>query len=215
MGRWLSGRTRPRLPDFLRLVEAMTGRASDLVAELVDIASIPSLADVHARRRATRRLAYEHPYAAGALTLIEVGVPPGIPAAAYVARALRIPEPAAAEVLEALADAGVARDDGQGWRVVAPLTVDVRASPDDVRGLKRTWARVALERLDAPDPRDLHAFNLITVSAADLERVRELQRAWFRELRALVAASAPSEVAAVVVAQLVVLADGSGCAAPP
>src|SRR5262245_15915722 len=35
VSRWLTGDTRPRLPEFLRLVDGLTNRLSDLVAELV------------------------------------------------------------------------------------------------------------------------------------------------------------------------------------
>jgi hypothetical protein len=37
------------------------------------------------------------------------------------------------------------------------------------------------------------AFNLFGVSAADLERIRQLQRAYFSELRSIVARSEPTE----------------------
>jgi hypothetical protein len=55
----------------------------------------------------------------------------------------------------------------------------------------------------------LFAYNLFTVSLADLERIRELQRAFFRELRAIVAASRPEE--RVVIANLQLFALDEDC----
>ena len=58
VGRWLSGKSRPRLPDFLHLLDTITGRASDFVAEIVDINKIPALLDAHHKRCAAKNLAY-------------------------------------------------------------------------------------------------------------------------------------------------------------
>lgn len=41
--RWLTGAALPRVPDFLRLVNSITGRVCDLVAELVPIKQVPTL----------------------------------------------------------------------------------------------------------------------------------------------------------------------------
>jgi hypothetical protein len=46
------------------------------------------------------------------------------------------------------------------------------------------------------------SYNLFAVSNADLERIEALQRAYFRELRSIVAQSAPVENVAVVNLQL-------------
>src|SRR5687767_11436058 len=43
VGRWLSAESNIKLADFLELVDAMTGRVQDWVAELVPIATVPSL----------------------------------------------------------------------------------------------------------------------------------------------------------------------------
>src|SRR5690348_7757071 len=41
LGRWLSAQAEPRLPQLLRVLEAITGRISDLIAELVPIEQVP------------------------------------------------------------------------------------------------------------------------------------------------------------------------------
>lgn len=209
VGRWLAGRARPRLPEALTLVEALTGRASDLVAALVPIAEVPELAAVHQRRRATRRLAFDHPWTAAVLAALETE--PGATPVPRVARLLGVDEATVAGALAALERAGVVARRGRRWRVVGPLTVDVRASPQDVAALKQHWTDVARGRLADPGPRDLHSFNLFAVSRADAERVRQLQAAFFREVRALVASSEPSEVVGLLVTQ-VVLFDAADAA---
>jgi len=70
--------------------------------------------------------------------------------------------------------------------------------------------QVAAERLAAPRDEDFFAYNLISISQADLERVREKLRTTFRELRSLVAASEPEEVAALINLQVVTFQAGPG-----
>jgi transcriptional regulator with XRE-family HTH domain len=209
VGRWLSGRARPKLPELLRLVDALTGRLSDLVAALVPIEQVPALAAAHARRRAARRLAFDVPWSAAVLTLLETpaaAVPDPVP---WLARCLGVDEGEAAVALGALVDAGVVVRERDRWVVVQPLTVDVHATDADVRALKRHWTGVARDRLDRAAPGDLHAFNLFAVSTADLDRIRDLHRAFFREVRAIVAASAPSEAVGLLVTEVVVFGPGS------
>jgi hypothetical protein len=61
---------------------------------------------------------------------------------------------------------------------------------------------VALERL-ASDRDDWFAYNVISVSAADLARIEQKLRATFREIRGIVKDSAPTESAALLTLQLV------------
>ena len=137
--RWLSGATQPRLPDFLRLVDALTRRLSDWVAALVPIENVPALAADFARRQDGRRLAVEVPWSEAVVRLLE--------------------------------------------------TAEYQGSPH-----RPGWLA---ERLGV-DP--------ISLSRADLERLRELHLGYFREVRALVAASEPVEVAALVNVQLITFA---------
>jgi transcriptional regulator with XRE-family HTH domain len=186
VARWLSGEARPRLPDWLRLVTALTDRLSDLLAELVPIEVIPTLAEEHARRQQARLLAFEEPWTEAVLRVVETGAF----APAVVAARLRIPEADAARCLEKLTSAGIVQD----GRVIGTLTVDTRA----IRGLRRHWTRVVLDRMDAPEHRGLFSYNVVSVSVADLARIEELHRAYFRQVRAIVAASEPPEVVALV-----------------
>lgn len=191
VSRWLTGQARPRLPDWLRLVDAMTGRLSDLVDALVGIEHVPVLAEEHAARTASRRLALEEPWTEAVLRVVETGTR----GPAAVAATLGIAEADAARCLEKLGRAGLVRD----GVVTGTLTVDTRAYP----ALRAHWARVGLERLQSGDAGGVFSYNVVSVSHADLARIEELHRAYFRQVRAIVAASEPAEVVALVNVQLV------------
>jgi hypothetical protein len=81
--------------------------------------------------------------------------------------------------------------------------VDTRGGKRALTALKRHWAVVATDRIAEPRTGDLFAYNVLSVSAADLDRVRERLRVAFREIRAIVAASEPSEKVALVNLHLV------------
>ena len=93
------------------------------------------------------------------------------------------------------------RDDR--WEATGTLTVDTRANPHALTELRRHWTQVALGRMTRPADTDWFAYNLASLSQHDLERVRSRLREAFREIRAIVAASEPCEVAALVNLHLV------------
>lgn len=62
--------------------------------------------------------------------------------------------------------------------------------------MKSWWTEVGLRRLR--EGRDgLYSFNVFNVSRPDFMRIQELHRAYFRNLRAIVARSSPAELVAV------------------
>ncbi|MEZ4237897.1 MAG: DUF4423 domain-containing protein [Myxococcota bacterium] len=210
VGRFLRGVAQCRLPQFLALVEAVTGRCSDLVAALVPIEQVPSLVDVHRARSRTRRLVYERPWTAAILPQLGVlhhagfrGDPVG-----PVARSLGLPEAEVREVVDVLVEAGVAARDGLRVRIVRPLTVDARATAHDRAALRAHWLAVSRDRVLAPQRRDRFAHNVFNVSRADLDRIGDRLQATFREIRAIVAASTQPEVTAVYLSHLYPLPVG-------
>jgi len=204
--RWLSGEARPRVPDFLRLVHALTGRAPDWVASFVDIEAVPALEAPWRAARAAARLAYDTPWSAAVRIVINTDAYREEPTDAWLAGALGLPRDDLAHAVKALLDAGLATRRGGRLLPATSFTADAAASTDDKRRLKAHWARVAAERLEDPRDEDMVSLNLVTLSRADLGRVRELQRAYFRELRGIVAASSPEETAALVMMHTVSLA---------
>ncbi|MEN0062190.1 MAG: DUF4423 domain-containing protein [Myxococcota bacterium] len=169
------------------------------------IEAVPSLSPAHRAAHAAARLAYDHPWATAVRLLLVTDGYRADPTEAFLARALGLESSEIQAAVQALLDAGlVARHDGQ-LTVSSTFSSTVSASQEDLRRLKAHWAGVAAQRLANPRADDMTSLNLITVCRADLERVRQLQREYFRALRGLVAASKPEEVAALVMMQLVSL----------
>lgn len=208
VGRILRGDSRPRLPAFLAVLEAATGRSAQFIAQLVDVAEIPALAARLNRVHSIRRLAFDHPWSAGALAILET-LPPRTPRDLQVqalSSCLRLPREQAAELLESIRDSG-ALDPAS---VDASLTVDVAPTHDEQLSLRAHWAQVSAQRMahvrdSGHTEHDLFSFNLLSISREDLERIRELQRAHYRQVRGIVSKSEP-ELAVLWVMHTAVLA---------
>ncbi|MCB9742728.1 MAG: DUF4423 domain-containing protein [Alphaproteobacteria bacterium] len=199
VSRWLSGRAQPRLPDLLRLVDAATGRAPDLVAALAPIEQVPALYDRWRRARATGRLVFDQPWSAALYTLLETRAwaEAKSPDARWIARRLGLGVPEVEQALAAMAEAGVIVEAEGAWRVAGTLAVDLPREGDLAR-FKAHWLELARARTLAESEGVLTSVNVIAVSRADMDEVRALQRRFFRELGSLVAASEPSETVGVV-----------------
>jgi transcriptional regulator with XRE-family HTH domain len=205
VSRWLNGRTRPRLHEFLRLVEALTYRASDLADALVGIDKLPTLLEQHRRRSAAGRLAFEHPDSEAMLRIMETE---GYRALAVhqpgmLAAAIGIDAQLEPPILNALEAAGILELAGGRYLHRQPLTVDTSAEPAALNRLKAHWAALGLKRLEAPREQDWLGYNLMSLSEADLEQAREILRNAYRQIRALAAASEPVQTAALLNLQLV------------
>lgn len=204
LGRWFSGKTRPRLPDFLRLVDALTGRVQDLVGVLVDIEQVPLLAERVARAEASRQVGLEEPWALPVWLALETRAYRALAAhdSGWLARMLDLPESRVELCLRRLEKAGIIRKIGAHYVHGLPLTIDTRAHPEAGRALKRHWAIVGTERIASPEPQDILGYNLFALSREDLAVVSALQRSFFREVRRVVAASEPCDVVALLNVQL-------------
>lgn len=203
--RWLSGEAEPRVPQFLALVHALTGRAHDWVAALVPIEEVPALLAQHQAAHIAARLVYDQPWSAAVRMLIGSEAYRADPTDSFLVRALGISPAVLSGAVHALLDAGLAARRGQRLVALSTFTSTATASAEDKARLKAHWSRVALDRLQAPRAADHISLNLMTLSKKDLEAVRQLQVRYFRELRALVASSEPEEAAALVLMQVISL----------
>lgn len=202
VARWLKGEAEPRLPDFLRLIEAMSLRVLDFIAAFVDPEQLPSIERRWHKLEAGRRAAFELPWSHAVLRLLELERYQREPhRPGRIAAELGISLEEERRCVEALVSSGQLDWDGSRYRVGAQLT-DTRHYPEAGRRLKIWWAKQALERLERDDA-GLFSYNLFSVSERDYERLRELHLAYFRELRSIVAASQPAE--RVVLAHLSLL----------
>jgi transcriptional regulator with XRE-family HTH domain len=206
IARWLSGAAEPRFPDFLRVLEAASLRVLDFVALFVDPASLPAASRAWKLLEAHRRAVYELPWIPAVLRVMELTdyarLPEHVPG--YIASRLGIGLDEEDHCLAVLEQSGQIRRKGRRWRPVPMQTVDTRPDPDAERRIKRWWAQVGVDRLSAGAPGQF-SYNVFAVSERDLERLRELHRAYFRQLRSIVAESSPSERIAVANVQLFTL----------
>lgn len=204
VARWLKGQTEPRLPDFLRLIEGTSLRLLDFVACLVDPARLPSVATAWSDLEATRRAAYDAPWSQAFLRALELDAyralrshQPG-----WLAQRLGLGLDEEQRSLELLLQCGQVVLDAGRYRPARVTTVDTRRDPEAAHRLRVFYSRVGAERL-ASDAAAASAYNLFGVSRADLVRLRELQRAYFREMRAIIAESEPVET--IVLANLLLI----------
>ena len=194
VARWLKGDAEPRLPDFLRLVECASLRLLDFIACFIDPSTLPSAAKPWRELETARRAAYEMPWSHAVLRVIELpeyrkrrAHEPG-----FIAERLRISREEEERCVALLLETGQVEKRGKRLIPGAPLTVDTRGDAARSRQAKVFWTSVALERIEA-GAEGTFSYNLFSVSHVDLERIRELHRAYFRELRRIVAASEPAE----------------------
>lgn len=213
VARWLRGQSEPRLPDFLRLLEATSLRLLDFVSCLVDPAQVPCIAERHRDLEATRRAAYELPWSQAFLRALELSDYQALPAhePGWLARRLGMSRDEEDRSLQLLSDAGQIELHEGRYRPTLVSVVDTRQDSEAAWRLRRFFSMAAAERLrGAPDHASASAYNLFGVSRADLARLHELQRAYFRQMRAIIAESEPVETIVLANMQLVVLSEGSG-----
>jgi DNA-binding phage protein len=192
VARWLKGDAEPRLPDFLRLIEAMSLRVLDFVAAFVDPKQLLSVRDRWRKLEAGRRAAFELPWSHAVLRVLELESYRREPhRAGFIAEQLGISREEERQCLDALLSSGQLDWDGSHYRVSFQLT-DTRHHPEAGRLLKIWWTEQALTRLKQ-DAEGLFSYNLFSVSERDYERLRELHLAYFREVRGIVARSEPPE----------------------
>lgn len=207
VARWFKGETEPRLPDFLLMVEVTSLRLLDFVSVLVDPAKVPEVATQWQTLQTARRAAYDMPFSHAVLRVIELedyrSLETHIPG--WIATRLGITVEQEHEALEILEQAGQIESSCGKWVIRRTLTVDTRHDPEGAVRMKAFWADVALGKLRTGGD-GLFSYNLFSVSRRDLERLRALHRAYFRELRAIVAESEPAETVALANVQLLELA---------
>ena len=211
VSRWLRGQCEPRLPDFLHLISTCSLRLIDFVASLTDVERMPSLHDDYLRLAAARQLAYAMPWSHAVLRAVELESYLRLPRhrPGFFASVLGISLSEEQRCLEQLVAAGQLTMDAGKYRLDQTQVIDTRADPARSRALRAFWSRVAAERLEAGAEGDF-AFNCFGVSLEDFERIRALQRSYFRELRAIVAQSQPTQAVVLANWQLFALSAAVG-----
>ncbi|HEX2735891.1 MAG TPA: DUF4423 domain-containing protein [Polyangiaceae bacterium] len=208
IARWLKCQTEPRLPDFLRLIEATSLRMLDFVAALVDPSTLPLVRDRWNELERSRRATYEHPWSQAVLRLLETQAYQRLRSVrlGWIAARLGISLEQERQAVEALLHTQQIEITGGKYQVRSESRViDTRRDPEAAWALRTFWADVALTRLKGRGE-GLFSHNVFGVSEHDLGRLRELQKAYFNEVRAIIAQSEPVERVALLNVQLLPLA---------
>lgn len=203
LARWLSGEAEPRLPDFLQAIEVTSLRLLDFIAAFVDPEQLPTLRKPWNQLQEARRAAYEMPWSHAILRALELKEYASLPEhqEGWIACQLGLTVEVEKEALELLARTGQIQLHERKWRVTSVQTVDTRRDPQAAKVLKAWWFGVGRDRF-LEDAAGVFSYNLFGVSNKDFAHLQDLQRAYFRELRSIVAQSAPVETVAVVNLQL-------------
>ncbi len=218
VGRWLLGQAEPRLPDFLRFIDAASLRVLDFLGLLVDVQQLPGAESAWAVLEAQRTVAYGLPWSHAVLRVLELESyralerhEPG-----FIAQRLQISSTEEERCLRALAASKLIVKRQGRWVAREISTIDTRRDPKAGRLLKSHWAEVGYERLPLlePNKNDLFSYNVFTVSEVDWERLRELHIAYYHELRRIIEGSAPAQRVALVNLQLLRLDEPSLASGP-
>ncbi len=190
LARWLDGKTEPRLPDFLRLVDITSQRLLSFVQIFADPAKLSSTRSVWQDLEAQRRLAYELPWSHAVLRALELCEYQNLPRHddGFLACHLGLAEEEIQRSLAALRDAEQIQWTGTHFALSRVLTVDTRADPARDKRLKEHWSNVGSARLQAgTHPADaLFSYNLFAVSHEHLAQIRQLHLEYYDAVRTLV-----------------------------
>lgn len=208
IARWLQAKTEPKLPEFLRLVEASSRRAIDFIATLIDPAALPSVREHWQRLERLREAAYRETWSHAVLRALELSD--------YgdrghdlrgLARALGISRAQVERALSVLESTGQVARRGARWVALPATAVTTGRNPATLGVLTRAWTQVALERIEQRAPAHF-GYSLFAVSRADLRRLRDLQLEYLREMQTIIARSAPAECVGLLCLQLLDLRQG-------
>jgi len=203
LARWLAGEAEPRLPDFLEVIEVTSLRLLDFIATFVDPALLPSVQAGWHQIQEARRAAYEMPWSHAILRALELASYKQLPVhpTGWLASQLNLTQKLEEEALQLLQRTGQIEMRSGKWQITNTITVDTRRDPHAAAQLKAWWFQVGKERFEQ-GAAGVFSYNIFGVSHKDMIRLEELQRAHFRELRSIIAASEPVETVAVVNLQL-------------
>lgn len=200
VSRILAARTQPRLPVFFQLVEAASRRLLDLLAGLVDVASLPAARDEWRRVEAMRRLAVQNPLSESVPRFLELDQYAALPRhrPGWIADRLGIGREEEERTLRDLETAGVIRWDGERWQIDRERFIDTtRFDPHAAAFLRAHWSDQGAARVRA-EGEGTFSYLVFTTDDATLEALRALHLRYFREVRAL-AANAPRNTRVAVV----------------
>ncbi|HTM44662.1 MAG TPA: DUF4423 domain-containing protein [Polyangiaceae bacterium] len=203
IARWLRGAAEPNLAEFFMLVEASSLRVIDFIEQFVSPRSLPSVRLRWEQLQVARNLAYDTPWTQAVLRAIELE---GYAALSkhrlgWIAERIGISREEEQRCLALLLKSGQIEWQDQHWVLRDVMALDTRTNPNKARKLRAWWAREAIRRTELGS-RGL-MYNLFSISKKDLEKLRELQKAYMNQVRAIVAESNPVDHVVLAVDALV------------
>jgi len=135
IARWLAGKSEPRLPDFLRLIEGVSLRLLDFLSGFVDPLTLPSVAPAWRRLEAARRTAYDSPWSHAVLRALELEAYRELPrhVSGWIAERVGINREQEEQSLKLLSEMGQVRKRRGHYQVVESSLVDTRRNPEAAR----------------------------------------------------------------------------------
>jgi DNA-binding phage protein len=208
VARFLSGAATPRVPDFFALIEASSRRLLDFVALFVDPTALPSARDEWLRAEALRKLAYDHPWSEAFLRVVETEayLAPGDRRAGWIADRLGVDRDVEIATVAAMRAAGAIEKRGGRYHLDRGRSINTGSDRRAASRLKQFWSRVAAERIAAGAEGNF-SYSVFAVTEEDYQRLKELQRSYYRELLATLRRSPRAERVVVANAHLFALDD--------
>lgn len=204
LSRILAGLVEPRLPLFLRLIDAASRRVLDLLSGIVDVEHLPAAGTEWQRVQALRRLAHENPLSEAVPRFLELDAYQALPRhePGWIAGKLGVTLEQEQRTLADLTAVGVVTWDGARYQLDRARSVDTsRSQPPAQRAVRAYWTDQARRRI-ADGGEGNFAYLVFSTDDATLGAIEELRLRFFRELRALVANSARADRVAVTNVQL-------------
>lgn len=207
VSRWISGAAEPKLPDFLRLVDASSRRILDLLAAFEDPAKLPSVRVEWEQRVLAERTTYELPWSNAVLRALELVGAPLNPSEQeqWIATRLGIEVDEVKRALSVLVATSQVQRTKRGYRTRHVINMDTSRDPERALQLKRAWADAAVARMTGKAP-GRYGYSLFAVSKADLVRLNELHLQYVRAMQDVIARSTPNECVGLYCSQLLDLA---------
>ncbi len=208
IARWLKGTAQPKLPEYLRLIQACTRRLLDFVAALMPVEQLPSVADEWARLQLARETAYERPWSHAVLRGLELSDyrafghrQPG-----WLAKKLGLSQEQVEGSLAMLHASGQVRKQGSRYAPRRVLTVDTRMDSVRAREVKASWLEFSLGKLRRGSP-GTFGYSLFAISREDLRRIRALHLEYVSAMQTIIAASTNDECVGLYCSQLMDLSE--------
>ena len=193
ISRVLSGRTQARLPMFLRLLDALTGRVDEYIGAWVNLERAPHLQERLAVLGAWRELAYEHPITEAITATLESAAYKAQPSPddSWLGARLGIAPAQVQQALQAMSRAGVVRLENGRWVPLEGRSVDTRGEAERFSAVKKYWAQIAAERVEQDDAKA--AYLVFCCSSQATDAVERLYRQTWTQARAILRDDAGNE----------------------